>query len=65
MSTPAQRYSRGVCEMEASALALLRYAERFAANVTNTQDRVNRSEELLQAARRYATAVRRLARLRT
>lgn len=62
--SPAQRYDLAVHEMESTALDLLRHAERFSANIGTTQDRVNTSRALLQAARRYASSVRRLARLR-
>jgi hypothetical protein len=64
MSTSAQRHDRAVREMENSALTLLRYAELFKDSIANTADRRSRSEEILEAARRYARAVRRLARLR-
>lgn len=65
MSNLAQRHRRAVGDMESAALELLRYAERFLQNLTSTQDRVNRSREILEAARTYGTAIRRLAKLRT
>lgn len=64
MSNLAQRHQRAVGQMESTALELLRYAERFASNIPSTHDRVSRSRELLEAARNYSTAVRRLAKLR-
>lgn len=62
--TPAQRYSRAAQEMESSALDLLRLAERFHGQIPSTTDRVNRSEEMLRAARREAFGWRNGAKVR-
>lgn len=65
MSTAAQRRSRAVRELECSATDLLHFVETYNANATNAQGYHHaKRRELFEQARRYAAAVRRLARLR-
>lgn len=64
--TPAQRYNRAVRDMESAALYLISFVEGYsaAADVSKNLDyhRAKRAE-LLEHARSYGAAVRRVARL--
>jgi hypothetical protein len=63
--TPMQRYNRAVGSMESAAMNLLHFVETYSAQSENCQGyHLSKRRDLLERARDYGAAVRRVARLR-